>query len=42
MDFIFLGTGSNNPNPSRGASSLGKTPSLVFSLRHAFLSQRFV
>lgn len=39
MELIFLGTGSNNPSPHRGASSLGKFLSFSQTVELAFLLQ---
>jgi ribonuclease BN (tRNA processing enzyme) len=38
MELTFLGTGSNNPSPHRGASSLGKN--LTNNFIHFFSSSK--
>lgn len=37
MELTFLGTGSNNPSPHRGASSLGKNLSLEKKIKSKIL-----
>jgi len=36
MELIFLGTGSNNPSPHRGASSLGKIEIIKINMKMIF------